>query len=169
MISIKTILLPIDFSDIANQSQYVAEVFAQQHGATLVLLHVVRSPQPDLTSPQMIREHAEQIDSARRCLIASTPLFAETNTEYRVVSGDPGKQIVDMARQVHADVIVLGTHGQAEDKGRVLGTVAEYVIRNAPCSVLTVKPGPGWELSRLLRQPGSAPSACSFSPIDRGR
>jgi len=54
--------------------------------------------------------------------------------------GDPGHEIVRIAEELNADLIVLGTHGYTGWKRFTLGSVAELVVRHAPCAVLTIRP-----------------------------
>jgi nucleotide-binding universal stress UspA family protein len=62
--------------------------------------------------------------------------------EYHLEAGDPATEILRVAREVPCDLIVLGTHGRTGLTRLVLGSVAEEVLRKAPCSVLTVKAPP---------------------------
>jgi nucleotide-binding universal stress UspA family protein len=61
------------------------------------------------------------------------------SVESRVVEGDPTVAIVDLAREAGADIIVIGSHGRAGLSRLLMGSVAEQVVRNASCPVLTVK------------------------------
>ena len=56
--------------------------------------------------------------------------------EARIVEGDPGRALVDLAGEVAATVIVLGTRGHGGLRRAMLGSVSDHVVRNAPCSVL---------------------------------
>jgi nucleotide-binding universal stress UspA family protein len=62
-----------------------------------------------------------------------------TGVEYRVLDGAPAVEILEAARQVQCDLIVLGTHGHTGLERLVMGSVAEEVMRKAKCPVLTVK------------------------------
>jgi len=62
--------------------------------------------------------------------------------ESQVLEGDPVDMILRAAEETHSDVIVMGTHGRTGLSRLLLGSVAEAVIRKAPCPVLSVKPSP---------------------------
>lgn len=136
MISIKTILHPTDFSQTARQASYVAQLLARDHGAKLIVLHVC-SPQ-GAESPEYAQE---QITSLAQS-IPNLPV------ETYVVSGKPGEEIVAATSKWNADLIVMGTHGRSGSDRMLIGSVAEHVVRNAPCAVLTLKPGAGWGLTQ---------------------
>jgi nucleotide-binding universal stress UspA family protein len=61
--------------------------------------------------------------------------------ESQVMEGDPVSMILRAAKETHSDVIVMGTHGRTALTRLLLGSVAEEVLRMAPCPVLTAKPG----------------------------
>ena len=65
--------------------------------------------------------------------------IAHVQVETRVSEGDPARTIVDTARQVAPVIIVIGNHGRTGLSRLLMGSVAEYVVRHAPCPVLTVK------------------------------
>jgi len=62
--------------------------------------------------------------------------------EIEVMVGDPGIEILQLAKRLRADLIVMATHGRKGFRHIVLGSVAEAVVREAPCPVLTVRPNP---------------------------
>lgn len=147
MIRIHIILHPTDFSETARQALFVAQLLARDHGAKLVLLHVSRPPAPGAGTLQQAELNAH-IEEAQRRLAAEVAQLAAGPLEGRVVTGEPGVEIVVAARRYDADLIVMGTHSQVDIGRPCIGSVAEHVIRNAPCAVLTLKPGAGWGLSQ---------------------
>jgi nucleotide-binding universal stress UspA family protein len=140
MLHLETILVPVDFSDTANAALAVAHTLARDHRAALVLmaavplLPVVEVPLPDEELVDAIHESQERLT---RLAAQITDLPVKTHT----LVGEPGAAIVDAAREFGADLIVMGTHGRRGVSRLILGSVAEYVLRNAPCPVLTMKPG----------------------------
>ena len=64
----------------------------------------------------------------------------EMEIEAIFAEGDPGHEIIRIAEEINADLIVLGTHGYSGWKRFSMGSVAELVVRHAPCAVLTIKP-----------------------------
>lgn len=150
MIAIKKILCPIDYSEpSALCGRYAAEL-ARRFGAELCLLHVFHAPYldmtfgpaagmaPDLAQARRALEHAEQEaleNETKKPEYVGLPL----RTEFRI--GPPATEIVRAARDLQADLIVIATHGRGGMKHVLLGSVAENVVRAAPCPVLTVRQG----------------------------
>jgi nucleotide-binding universal stress UspA family protein len=157
------ILAPTDFSTPANQALQYAFEEATQHQARLTLLHVVQhrpatevyylkgTPQqpdyvgelsgrlPSLPPPPLetLRRdyHAEALTQLRHLVPASFTEFWDV----QVTAGDPAEAIVRMATENEADLIVMATHGHAGLQHVLLGSVAEKVVRHAPCPVLTIR------------------------------
>lgn len=150
MLHIQTILVPIDFSDAADQALGVALSMARDHRAKLVLL-TVPPPQPQAPISEMYVPEFDDvrlIDESRRQLKSLADSIADIPVEQRLVVGSPGHSIVDVAKECRADLIVMGTHGRSGLSRLILGSVAEHVLRHAPCPVLTIKPGAEEHLSR---------------------
>jgi len=137
------IVHPTDFSDCAERARALAVQLARALGAELILLHVaVEAPlfREGLTRAHEI-EHFfdEQREWARRTLEERA---AETRghgvpTVTRVVTGAPDREIVETAKREGAELIVMGTHGRRALERFFLGSVADRVIRAAPCAVVT--------------------------------
>ena len=85
--------------------------------------------------------------------------------EYRLEAGDPATEVLRVAREVPCDLIVLGTHGRTGLTRLVLGSVAEEVLRKAPCPVLTVKAPPSTEAVRAT----SAAEVAEAWPVSAGK
>jgi nucleotide-binding universal stress UspA family protein len=123
---IRHILVPTDFSDGSMRAFETALEMARDSGAIMTLLHVQHVPTsvfPDVIlpmSPEMMRD-VERSD--RRTSVGATHV-----------------EICDTAEQIDADLIVIGTHGRGGLTHALLGSVAEKVVRKAPCPVLTVRP-----------------------------
>ncbi len=135
------ILFPTDFSETAEHALELARDLATQNDACLHLLHVVRDPvshgwpgdAAGVMDPNLIvnwRRTAEQ-------RLRELPLDG-THTESAVCIGHPFLEIVRYARNNQIDLIVMGTHGRGPIQHMLLGSVAEKVVRKAPCPVLTV-------------------------------
>ena len=137
------ILFPTDFSRASEAAGCVAREMAVQAGARLHVLHVV-SPVTDPSLP------AEHLAGAARSL--ADGLRVET----ALLSGWAGRNIVDYAREKRIDLIVVGTHGRTGITHALLGSVAETVIRLAPCLVLTVPASVIAERSAAPAAPASA-------------
>lgn len=138
------ILCPIDFSPVANAAMERAASLARTFHAELVLLHVVQTfgypvfdlglvgVMPQLQEDQMQRSR-ERLDQAKAGLGAGLTV----RTELRV--GDAREQVLAAAREVQADLIVMGTHGHTGLAHVLLGSTTERVVRLAECPVLTVR------------------------------
>jgi len=136
------ILCPIDFSEGSRHAMRVAARFATESNAPLELVHVwfvppVTDAGESILAPEVVQQ---MNDDAQRGLDASvreaTALGAKQVTS-SLMSGAPWQAIVDAAKA--ADLIVIGTHGRTGLSRILLGSVAEQVIRHAPCSVLAVR------------------------------
>jgi nucleotide-binding universal stress UspA family protein len=137
------IVHPTDFSDCAEQARALAVRLARALGTELILLHVaVEAPlfREGLTRPhELAHFFDEQREWARRTLEERA---AETRgqgvpTLTRVVTGAPHQEIVETAKREGATLIVMGTHGRRALERFFLGSVADRVIRAAPCAVVT--------------------------------
>ena len=127
MLRTRTILFPTDFSSHSNQAYLHAVALAETHRASLTIAYVA-APGSD-GDPDYWRGQLEQIRPAN-------PAVAVSHT---FLEGDPAGEIVNYARDAGIDLIVMGTHGRTGIERMVLGSVAEKVLRDAPCSVLVVK------------------------------
>ena len=139
------ILHPTDFSECAEQARAQAIRLARALGAEIILFHVaVETPLYDegmlgMTQVQKIydaqRKWAEETLEAR----AAETRAAGVPTRWKLTAGVPFDGIVRGAEEEGADMIVMGTHGRRGLEGLLLGSVANKVVRLAPCPVLTVR------------------------------
>ena len=127
MLRIHSILYPTDFSSYSNQAYLHAVDLAESHGAALTIVYV-NVPGQEADSGYW-RELLEQIRPAN----PSIPV------QHVFLEGDPATEIVRYAREAGVDRIVMGTHGRTGTERLLMGSVAEKVLRDAPCSVLVVK------------------------------
>ena len=140
----KTILVPTDLSEGAEQALDYACELARGLGAKIHLLNVIGIPVlgvPELgvaLTGSMIdslvednRVALEKLAQNHRCDTQIGEVFLKT--------GDARDIINQTAKDVHADLIVMGTHGRRGVSRALLGSVAETVVRSAPCPVLTVR------------------------------
>jgi len=132
------ILCPVDFDQNSLAAVPVAAELAREHKATLYLLHVVHlrlAPEPALSS-----RDAQTAAEAKLVRIGHQKLKVGTRYETIVMAGDPAVEVLQMAAKLGADLIVMATHGRQGLRRLFLGSVAERVVREARCPVLTVKP-----------------------------
>lgn len=146
MVEIKRILCPIDFSEPAKRAVEHAVASAKWYGAQITLVHVYNTLQPwgpvpgihgdvpalPLVKPQDIKEELNRF---------STSLGIDGSAELAVREGDPVKEIVRLAKEIPADLLVMGTHGRGGFERLVLGSVTEKVLRTTRAPVLTVSTG----------------------------
>jgi universal stress protein A len=144
MIAIKTILVPTDFSECSDHALGYGRAMAETFGASLHLLHVVQDP---YTQPWAAEAFPAPLDDmlaqwqeqARARLQALVPEAARPGAMVAVQVGSPFQEIVNYAEAQRIDLIVIGTHGRGPLGHMLLGSVAEKVVRKAPCPVLTVR------------------------------
>jgi nucleotide-binding universal stress UspA family protein len=132
------ILCPVDFDQNSLLALGLACELAQEaRKATLDVLHVVPIPPgPEVTIPFDKLERAARLRLER---LARNRIDPKLRHRVHVTTGDPGGEVVRMAEQIGADLIVMATHGRRGLRRFILGSVAERVVREAPCAVLTVK------------------------------
>ena len=145
---IKTILVPFDFGEPSHRALAHAEALAERFGAVVHLLHVV--PNPFLAGyipgsadvafplPPDVIDGLLKDAEARLGRVLAAPEHQAFRARAFVTSGDPRTEVLEHAAREHADLIVMGTHGRTGVGHVVLGSVAERVVRAAPCPVLTV-------------------------------
>ena len=146
MIEIKTILHPTDFSEPSKYALRYALALAKEFNARLCILHVVEEISNAmyfemLQAPPLAQLMADIEDQAKKALNDLVPpeMKGEVETEYLIRKGVPFLEIVRGAEQLKADIIVCGTHGRTGLKHALFGSVAEKVVRKAPCPVLSVR------------------------------
>jgi len=136
----RRILCPVDFNDNSIFALETAAKIAHEHDGTVFALHVVPMYIPPTGMPVYVDLYKGQEQTARERLqqIARNHL-AGLKYDLMTHIGEPGAAILQVQRKVAADVIVLSTHGRRGFSRFLLGSVAENIIREAPCPVLTVK------------------------------
>ena len=141
MLPIKTILFPTDFSPPSEYAFKLACSLARDHQARLVIVHVAPPllAYGELVPPMPVENCTERIWESFRKLQESEPVLRELTVETELTEGDPVDEILRVAKESESDLIVMGTHGRTGLKRVLLGSVAELVLRQAPCPVLTVK------------------------------
>lgn len=146
MITLRHVLVPVDFSETSDAALRYGKSLAQAFGASLHLLHVVQEP---YSQPWAVEAYGfslatlqeDWIKDARARLDAA--VTADEVKAMRVKSttllGHPVTEILRYAADEKVDLIVMGTHGRGPLGHMIMGSVAERVVRRAPCPVLTVR------------------------------
>jgi len=148
------ILFPTDFSTASDAALEHAAALAKSAGASLLIVHVEEPPlaygggelyyglpEPD---PERILRMLEDVK----------PNDASVPYTHRLTMGDPASEIVRIAEDDAAEMIVLGTHGRTGVTRLLMGSVAEAVVRRAPCPVLVYRETP----ARLAKTKTTVPA-----------
>jgi nucleotide-binding universal stress UspA family protein len=133
------ILVPTDFSTASDAALPHAEALARQKSASLLILHVEEPPLaygggelyyglPDPNSERILK----MLEEVR-------PTDQTVAFTHRLTMGDPAGEIVRIAAEEGVEMIVLGTHGRSGMTRMLMGSVAEAVVRRAPCPVLVYR------------------------------
>jgi nucleotide-binding universal stress UspA family protein len=165
MLPLRTILHPTDFSEAAGHAFHLAASLARDHGARLVLLHVVApaSLAEEMSFLAPTDDPHEKIWEAFQGLETSEPRIGQFEVRSLVEVGPPVATILSTAKALNCDLIVMGTHGRAGLGHLLMGSIAEKVLRKAPCPVLTVKVPLGPE--HLPKEPGRTGKTRCEEPV----
>jgi nucleotide-binding universal stress UspA family protein len=145
MLSVQSILVPVDFSDHSKHALEYAIALARKLGASVHALHSYWAPPPTSYSTEVVvvpQSFWEELGTAAAKKLET--LLQEVDTEgieidFETTLEDPVTAIVECAEHREVDLIVMGTRGLTGLKHLLLGSTAERTIRMAPCPVLTVK------------------------------
>ncbi|MGY3883731.1 universal stress protein [Aeromonas veronii] len=142
MPSIKTLLCPVDFSQMSRAVLDYAVFMAQSHQAQLKLIHVVDQLHGfdsykilHMTAIEITHEMERQARTQLKELVATLPLPATFDIRF----GRAADEIVIQAKEDEVELIVMGSHGRSGISHLLVGSVAESVVRHAPCPVLVVR------------------------------
>ena len=151
-LSVRRILVPVDFSDAAEGVVEYALDVARDRNAEVTLLHVVGMPTAPFDPAYGVAADPKVLldlqDGAVKGLAQLAAKFPGTAVRTRVLVGSPSREIVREAKEWEADLVVVGTHGRTGLRHVFLGSVAENVVRLAPCPVLTLRLR-GFEIERV--------------------
>lgn len=139
MFPIHTILYPTDFSESCLVAFDLACALARDYEAVLVVAHVepppLALPTDGVALPPILVESGALLASLEQI----RPADPRVAVRHRLLTGDAADAILEAAAEEKADLIVMGTHGRGGLSRMLLGSVAEHVLRRAPCPVLTVR------------------------------
>jgi nucleotide-binding universal stress UspA family protein len=144
-VNIVKILCPVDFSEGSTNALRYAVALGENFGAEVQLMHVVEMPfMPSYTTagiPELSVPVEQVQQESRRRLEELAEGYEDICPDLvtHVSMGAPFVEIVQEAKRGEFDLIVIGTHGHGGLKHMLIGSVAEKVVRKAPCPVLTVK------------------------------
>jgi nucleotide-binding universal stress UspA family protein len=146
---IQKIILATDFSEASREAVRYARWITRSLAADLKILHVFEPsgwmvPSPYYYTPGFEEWVQASIEQTRQKGKEALEALAESfgiNAETIFIEGDTGKEIIQAAVRHNTDLLILGTHGYTGWNHLSLGSIAEYVVRHAPCPVLTIRPG----------------------------
>jgi nucleotide-binding universal stress UspA family protein len=145
MIALNEILVATDFGAASDAALAYARDLARQFGATLYLLHVAEDVYVRLggdayaTALPAMQKDVEEAARQRLETLARDAAHEVRTMGTVMTSGTPASSIVQYAREHAVDLIVVGTHNRGAVAHLLMGSVAERVVRTAPCPVLTVR------------------------------
>jgi len=142
MLPARRIVCPTDFSDGASEALENGAKIAENNGAEVYLVHVVpvMLAETEPTLMVQMQDYERLLQPEKRLQELAAPLVARGLTVHAVVGhGDAASEIVRIAEEKKADVIVIGTHGNTGWRRLAFGSVAEKVVRLATCPVLTIR------------------------------
>ena len=144
MITLQKILVPTDFSDLSQQALEFALSLADRFRAKLYLMHVWELPMtgsllPPEPYPESVLTEEQTAGEEHLTKVANELKASGFDVEPLFVLGKPYMEIVKAATDFDVDLIVLASHGRSGVSHLLLGSVAEKVVRLAPCPVFTVK------------------------------
>ncbi len=136
-LKIHKILFPTDLSEKGNAALELAASIARDNQASLIIAHVLERFQPMVTTAAIVpaaEEHERQKE-----LEKLHPMQADVPFEHRILEGPPATMLLKLAQDESVDLIVMSTHGRSGVARLLMGSVAEEVVRKAPCLVLTAR------------------------------
>jgi universal stress protein A len=133
------ILFPTDFSHCGDAALKMATSLARDAGAKLLIVHVEEPPVAYGGGEMYYGVPEPASEDLRHMLEAVVPTDPGVPYEHRLITGDPSTAIARLAEEEQVDLIVMGTHGRTGLTRLLMGSVAEAVVRRAPCPVLTYK------------------------------
>ena len=130
---VSKIVCTVDFSESSDAALLMAATVASQFGATLYIVHV------EEVAAQYLAAAGVEASEYKKLLDSSLPPYEDVEYEHHYLRGNVSDEILLFARERSVDLIVMGTHGRSGLARLLMGSVAEHVVRNADCPVLSVR------------------------------
>ncbi len=151
IMNVKKVITPIDFSDNSKLIAESADYLAGKFGASLHLVFIVQNFEdysgffvPQMSMPNLEQDLIEGAEERMSSFCAEQEAFFKNagvaEVTHHVFLGDVAEQIVEFAAKNNGDLIVMGTHGYKGLEKIMFGSVADKVVRSAPCPVMTINP-----------------------------
>jgi nucleotide-binding universal stress UspA family protein len=158
---IKTILVPVDFSNCSREGLRYAIAFANEFGAKMILLHATylgyiysAEGAPVYDIPGLQKAARKTAERKMRELVRCVN-FGAVKFETAFTDGSPVIDICAFAKNHDVDLIITSTHGFTGFAHVLIGSIAEQVVRHAPCSVLVVPSHPRVRVANLAKSAGA--------------
>jgi len=145
MVPFRKILVPTDFSKHSTEAVSAAADLSRRYEASVTLAYVfepVTYALPEghvMQSPPQLEEMRSAFEQRLVQATSEARAAGALDVQSKLLTGPVANEIADFAQQGQFDLIVMGTHGRTGLRHLVLGSVAERVVRTAPCAVLTVR------------------------------
>jgi nucleotide-binding universal stress UspA family protein len=146
MLTLKTVLVPTDFSEASESALRYGKAMAEAFGASLHIVHVMEdllahawAAEVYVSSMPQLRDEIERESRQRLDALLTGDQRKKLRAETALLAGNPFLEIIRYAKAHGVDLIVMGTHGRGPIAHMLLGSVAEKVVRKSPCPVLTVR------------------------------
>jgi nucleotide-binding universal stress UspA family protein len=158
---IKTILVPVDFSSCSREGLRYAIAFANEFGAKIILLHatylgyIYSSEGTALYDIPGLQKAARKTAERKMRELVRSVNFGGVKFETVFTEGSPGLDICGFAKDHDVDLIIISTHGLTGLKHVLIGSIAERVVRHAPCSVLVAPSHPHLRAANLVKSGGA--------------
>lgn len=148
MIQINRILIPVDFSENSQKAVNYGLSIAKTYGARVYMMHVISQRIVDAIHElsikgykgdfvEIMRDVRKDREKEMRALVASSDEDG-VPIEFILKEGKPGPEIVDVAKELNVDLIVIGHQGRSALGSILLGSVAQYVVNHTPCPILVI-------------------------------
>jgi nucleotide-binding universal stress UspA family protein len=150
-----TILVPVDFSDCSREGLRYAIGFANEFGARIILLHatylgyIYSSEGTAIYDVRALQEAARKSAERQMRKLVRTVKFGRAKFKTILTDSSPVLDICSFAKDHDVDLIITSTHGWTGFTHALIGSVAERVVRHAPCSVLVVPSHPQTRIANL--------------------
>lgn len=146
MVQINRVLIPVDFSENSQRAVNYGLSIARTYGAKVYMMHVISQRIVDAIHELSIKgykgDFVEIMKDVRRDrekeMKALAASFEGIEIEFIIKEGKPGPEIVDIAKELNVDLIVIGHQGRSALGSILLGSVAQYVVNHTPCPILVI-------------------------------
>lgn len=141
----RKILVPVDFSTHSSDAIEYAADLSRRYEASLTVVHAYPIAEYAFPEGYLLQKASEQSDATvlheqkLQAAQAEAKARGALRVDSKLLPGTAAAEIVRFAEETQQDLIVMGTHGRTGFKHALLGSVAEHVVRTAPCPVLTVR------------------------------